>query len=253
MNSLGRLDKISYYLSYTDIVPILNIPSAIVHFICAIRDRALGVSSRQKYPPIVNESFRQIVIRKLDKQSHLQKGVLAISGIGCLILVYKCIKKKWDVHQVCKRETKGFEYELLNDREIFTAFLKKAKAEEAYTPKHPNLSGPSNLLLLNIMRVMDNSILKNKNFIISLINEELIDVTCFPVISFIFLSKADREDIVIALLGKERNKSNLDDFYKHLGSYKLVTTEVREAYQNASTRHRLQWGTFSEIRAQKGF
>lgn len=39
---MSRLDAVSYYLSYTEFMPILSIPSGIIHLICAIRDRYFG-------------------------------------------------------------------------------------------------------------------------------------------------------------------------------------------------------------------
>jgi len=86
---LNCLDKISYYLSYTDCIPIINLPSGIVHLICGIRDSIFKPTSSVK----TNEGFEALTRRKLDNWTHLDKALAIISVVGTLIL----LKKKVDI------------------------------------------------------------------------------------------------------------------------------------------------------------
>lgn len=82
------LDKISNFLSYTDCIPLFNIPSGIVHLTCDVRDRTVG---KPNAPAPKDESLVALSARLLDDWSHLTKGLLIISIVGSIVLIIEAI------------------------------------------------------------------------------------------------------------------------------------------------------------------
>jgi hypothetical protein len=205
---MNRLDKISYYLSYTDTIPILNVPSAIIHLICAIRDQAL---LPQVYPIPANESFRQLATRKLDDWSHLKKGLLAITVIGSAILFHNWAKRKWEVHQLCNYAKSGGKtgrFPILNDQDVFSAFLKERNAHKATRIPRQNIFYCSDTW--SYAYDLNDLNKKDKNFIMRLINDKLINVDFLWLIDS---SMRNDPEVVIALIKNNTDWNKLKDFY----------------------------------------
>jgi hypothetical protein len=101
-----RLDSVSYYLSYTDFIPVVSIVSGIVHLICAIRDRIFGAPAPLVSPK--DEDLFDLSKRKLDNWSHSTKGILAIIPlIGNFILFCKWVDRELGLYRVAKCVQKG--------------------------------------------------------------------------------------------------------------------------------------------------
>lgn len=74
------LESLSSYFSYTDYIPLLSIPSVVVHLIiiCAIRTAIFG----QAFLGKTKEDFQRLTRRKLDNWNHLKKAIATFSIVG---------------------------------------------------------------------------------------------------------------------------------------------------------------------------
>ncbi|WP_284453002.1 hypothetical protein [Parachlamydia acanthamoebae] len=183
---MNRLDTASYYLSYTDFVPIISIPSGIVHLICAIRDRAFGTPPSKSNDPI---NIFSLTRRKLDNWSHVTKGVLAlIPFLGNFILVCKWLKRQDDFSNVSlflnghNAFLKEFPKKLFNDKEFLLALFK----EKPFCFK-------------TVFGRTPDDIKNDKPFILSLINDKHMTFYAYEILQSL---KEDR-DIIEALIAKD--------------------------------------------------
>lgn len=83
---MDPLEKISYRLAAIDYIPIVNIPSGIIHLICGIRGKTVG-SDKQ----FVDAEFKNLTLRKLDNWSHLKKSLAILSVVGTFFMIKKRI------------------------------------------------------------------------------------------------------------------------------------------------------------------
>lgn len=137
------LDAISYQLSFTDWIPIANIPSGILHLICDIRDRIMG---KPDYQAPKDSSVIALGDRLLDDWSHLTKALLIISLVGSIVLLVDHIWRNlhfWDLHSIPEK--------LLNNAE----FIKSAVLVHGE---------------LGVIAKMSNELKDNKNLILDLIH-----------------------------------------------------------------------------------
>jgi hypothetical protein len=132
---MSRLDTVSYYLSYTEFIPVVSTPSGVVHLICAVRDRVFGKqpSSFTLKDP---DDFVSLARHKLDDWSHTTKGVLALIPIlGNAILIFKWAHRQielWDVQWFSSGAGSGFldhfPAKLMNDKEFLGVLFRARKS-----------------------------------------------------------------------------------------------------------------------------
>jgi hypothetical protein len=123
---MNRLDSVSYYLSYTDFIPVVSIVSGIVHLICAIRDHIFGAAA-PVFPQ--NEGVYDLSKRKLDNWSHSTKGILAIIPlIGNFILFCKWVTRQIELNQVLRATNNGTSK--VSQQQLYAKTLAVMKAQE---------------------------------------------------------------------------------------------------------------------------
>lgn len=133
------IDRISYQLSYTDGLPIISIPSAILHLICFVRDQIFG--KPQVEPKSEKESLRELAERKLDDWSHLTKGILGlIPLLGNAILICEAIWRMSCANTIWTFQMASVDARRLvlpDDNDIFPAkLLNDAEFIRAAAPFH---------------------------------------------------------------------------------------------------------------------
>jgi hypothetical protein len=210
---MNRLDKLSYYLSYTHFVPFVSIPAGIVQIICAIRDRALNP---QVYPVPKNESFRAFTDRKLDNWSLLAKGILAIiPGIGNAILF-----KKWIDRRMARRDL--FSYMNNHDPTHLTCVPNYLFHDREFLKMAREQLGANSV---EFFRKTSNANKNDKIFIRELIAENKIDYRSLR--DFSPALQADN-DIINDLIG-ETHRYSIIDFFITLPADKQNTPAIAHA------------------------
>lgn len=118
----------SYYLSFTDCIPVVNIPSGIMHLICGI------FSSKHPLDQLATE-YKQFTYQKLEDWTHIQKSVAILSNIGIVFLIYSRIKFCFKLLDILKSlndekdSISSIPQSLFSDQRWFTETI-------AYNPRH---------------------------------------------------------------------------------------------------------------------
>lgn len=174
------IEKISYYLSYTDCIPIINIPSGIAHLVCGL----YGSNVPEVRDP---EDFESLTRRKLDDWTHLQKAIAILTIVGTLFLCIKKINEKFELDYVMGAlpERPPIEFgshvvpeKLLDDPEFLIAAFPRTGGNWLFTHASERLRGDK----VWIKELVDRGIfqaewiehiapdLKNNAFVISLLS-----------------------------------------------------------------------------------
>ncbi len=129
------LNNVSYYLSYTDCFPVVNIPSGAVHLLCAVAKLICGIIEAifgaTPYQPIEGEDFESLTYRKLDDWTHLGKAIAILSFFGIVFLwehinrIYRDLAHVTGVFNPRPFETHDIPARLLEDREWVEAAVRR--------------------------------------------------------------------------------------------------------------------------------
>lgn len=87
------MQAISQYLSFTECIPIFNLPAGIIHLICAIFE---VIFPRESSDPIEIEDLSSLTRKKLDDWTHLQKALSILSIVGTILLMIKRVTRVRD-------------------------------------------------------------------------------------------------------------------------------------------------------------
>src|ERR1700722_18141399 len=85
---MPSLNVVSDCLSYTDYIPVFNLPSGLAHLACGISEAIYGPEAQAA----AEEDFESLTFRKLDDWTHLTKAIAILSVIGILFLWMKRIE-----------------------------------------------------------------------------------------------------------------------------------------------------------------
>lgn len=209
---MDALSTLSYYMSYTDEFPIVNIPSGVLHLICAIRDKMIGTP-----PPPQNEDFISLTQRKLDNWTHLQKAVAIFSIIGTIFLMKDMIENYFDLGYVTEmiddRLGKPYEWKVIPQRLIDDSeWLRKAVTEK----------GVSFTALFKRAQETDRG---DKVWIMGLIDKGIFEYSDFE-----FMTNALKNDRTIAL--KIINHTILNKERRNIYHGEKVFEKLPEALRN---------------------
>lgn len=189
------LDKVSYYLSYTDSVPIINIPSGIVHLICGIRDLIFGAQ-----PQELDGGCTNLTDRKLDDWSHLTKAIAILSIIGNLFILIKlftCTMELRAAAEALKKDNMGRDSEEIGSQldQISPNLLNnKWWLETAFR---------NGIYESNLFERMDPTLKSDREWILDLLNKEI-----FPLENFADLPQEIRNDRAVAIAAFENADGN---------------------------------------------